>query len=211
MANLLSKEKKRALALKFLPKIFYLLTKILFVTCKKQYIFPLKKTDSPFLVAFWHEYILFSPIIFRKLMGKDEAISVIISEHFDGKVIAKTVSYFDIGYIAGSSTRGGIKALKESFKLLDNKECVAITPDGPKGPRHSVADGIVAIAQKKRVPIVAFSYSASSFWRLKSWDRFLIPKPFSTIKLYASEPFYLEGLDIDSAKKMIKERLNHVV
>jgi lysophospholipid acyltransferase (LPLAT)-like uncharacterized protein len=208
MANLLTKEKKRAIALKFLPKLFYLLTKALFATCKKEYNLP-KKPNSPILVAFWHEHILLSPFIFRKLMG-DEKISVIISKHFDGQIIAKTVENFGIGYIKGSSTRGGIKALKESFKLLDNKECVAITPDGPKGPRHSVADGIVAISQKKKVPIVAFSYTASSFWRLNSWDKFLIPKPFSTIKLYASEPFYLDDLSTDDAKDLIKERLGDV-
>ena len=84
----------------------------------------------------------------------DEKISVIISEHFDGQIIAKTVENFNIGYIKGSSTRGGIKALKESFKLLDKKECVAITPDGPKGPRHSIADGIVAISQKRKVKLL---------------------------------------------------------
>jgi len=206
MGNLLSKEKKRALALKILPKLFYFLTKTLFATCKKEYIFEQRDIKAPVIVAFWHEYILLSPFIFRELMG-DEKISVIISEHFDGQIIAKTVQNFDIGYIKGSSTRGGIKALKESFKLLDSGECVAITPDGPKGPRHSVADGIVAIAQKKRVPIVAFRYEADRAWRLNSWDKFLIPKPFSKIKLYASEPFYLDGLSLEEAKQYIKKRL----
>jgi len=210
MASLFSKEKKRALALKILPKLFYFMTKALFASCKKEFIFKQKDIKAPFIVAFWHEHILLSPFIFRKLMG-DEKISVIISEHFDGQIIAKTVENFDIGYIKGSTTRGGIKALKESFKLLDNGECVAITPDGPKGPRHSVADGIVAISQKKKLPIVAFSYEADRFWRLQSWDKFLIPKPFSTIKLYASEPFYLDDLSMDEAKELIKKRLCDVV
>jgi len=209
MGNLLSKEKKRAIALKILPKLFYFLTKALFATCKKEYIFKQKDIKAPFIVAFWHEYILLSPFIFRKLMG-DEKISVIISEHFDGQIIAKTVANFDIGYIRGSSTRGGIKALKESFKLLDRGECVAITPDGPKGPRHSVADGIVAIAKKKELPIVAFRYEADRFWRLSSWDKFLIPKPFSKIKLYASEPFFLNDLSNEEAKNLISKRLSDV-
>jgi len=209
MGSLLSKKRKRAIALKILPKIFYFLTKALFATYKKEYIFKQTDIKAPIIVAFWHEYILLSPFIFRKLMG-DEKISVIISEHFDGQIIAKSIANFDIGYIKGSSTRGGIKALKESFKLLDLGECIAITPDGPKGPRHSVADGIVAIAQKKRVPIVAFSYEADKFWRLNSWDRFLIPKPFSKVKLYASEPFYLDGLSLDEAKVYIKKRLSDV-
>jgi len=210
MAKLLTKEKKRALALKFLPKIFYFLTKILFFSCKKEYILPKKTPKAPIIVAFWHEFILFSPFIFKKMMG-NKKISVIISEHFDGQIIAKTVSYFDIGYIKGSSTRGGIKALKESFRLLNEGVCVAITPDGPKGPRHSVADGIVAISQKKDVDIVAFWYEADKFWRLKSWDRFLIPKPFCKLKLYASEPFSIKGLSNKEAKELIKKRLNGMV
>jgi len=210
MGKLWTKKQKRAVALKVVPKLFYFLTRLLFATCKKEYHFGDTSVKAPFIVAFWHEYILLSPFIFRKLMGNAK-ISVIISEHFDGQIIAKTVENFDIGYIKGSSTRGGIKALKESFKLLDQKACVAITPDGPKGPRHSVADGIVAIAKKKKVPIVAFYYEASSFWRLKSWDKFLIPKPFSTIKLYASEPFFLDDLSPEESKKLIKERLSHVV
>jgi lysophospholipid acyltransferase (LPLAT)-like uncharacterized protein len=130
-----------------------------------------------------------------------------ISDHFDGEMIAKSVSYFGFDTIRGSSTRGGIKALKESFKKIDLGYSIAITPDGPKGPRHSVADGIVSIAQKKDLQIVAFNYTASSKWVMNSWDRFIVPKPFSTIDFYASEPFSLKGLDKEEAKEEIKKRL----
>jgi len=211
MAKWLSKEKKRALSLKLLPPVFNFLTKLLIATCEKEFYFPSEKPKPPFIVALWHEYILLSPYIFRKLMGDGAKVSVIISEHFDGKIIAKVNSYYDVGYIQGSSTRGGVKALKESFKLIDSSSCVAITPDGPRGPRRSVADGIVGIAQKKDVPIVAFSFSASSYWRLKSWDKFLIPKPFSTIMIKVSEPFFVSDLDKEKAKELIKQRLSDVV
>ena len=186
MENLLTKEQKRAFLLKVVPPIAHFLIKLLYLSCKKVYHTPKQMPKSPFIVGLWHEYILFSPLMFKETMPKDDRCSVIISEHFDGKMIAKVVNLFGLGDIAGSSTRGGIKAIKESFKLLDKKECIAITPDGPKGPRHSVADGIVAISQKKDVNIVAYSYKASSFWRLESWDEFLIPKPFFRVDFYIS-------------------------
>ena len=207
MAKFLTKEKKRAILLKVVPPLAYFLIRLLYLSCKKVYHTPKQMPKTPFIVGLWHEYILFSPLMFKTTMSKDDKCSVIISEHFDGKMIAKVVNLFGLGDIGGSSTRGGIKAIKESFKLLDKKECVAITPDGPRGPRHSVADGIVAISQKKDVNIVAYSYKASSFWRLKSWDKFLVPKPFSKVDFYISEPFSLSGLSSDEAKELIKKRL----
>ena len=147
-----------------------------------------------------------NPFMYKKIM-KDVKMSLMISDHFDGEMIAKSVSYFGFDTIRGSSTRGGIKALKESFKKIDLGHSIAITPDGPKGPRHSIADGIISIAQKKELQIVAFSYIASSKWIMNSWDKFIIPKPFSTIDFYASEPFSLEGLGKEEAKEEIKRRL----
>ncbi len=208
MAKLLTKEQKRAILLKVVPPIAYFFIKLLYMSCKKVYHTPKQMPKTPVIISFWHEYILFSSLIFKTTMQKDDKCSVIISEHFDGNMIANTVKFFGIDSIRGSSTRGGIKAIKESFKLLDRGECVAITPDGPRGPRRSVADGIVAISQKKDVNIVAYSYKASSFWRLKSWDKFLIPKPFSRVDFYISEPFSLSGLSSDEAKEYIKERLS---
>ncbi len=211
MGKLLNKNLKRAILLKIFPPIGYIFIKLLYFSCKKVYHMPKKFSKGPFIIAFWHEYILFASLMFQHSMPKGQKCSVIISEHFDGDMIARTVKYFNIGSIRGSSTRGGLKAIKESFKLLDKGENIAITPDGPKGPRHFVADGIVAISQKKRVPILAYRYKANSFWRLNSWDRFLIPKPFSKVDFYISEPFYVDGLSIKEAKELIKEKLSEMV
>ena len=93
-----------------------------------------------------------------------------------------------------------LKKLREGFDI-------ALTPDGPKGPRHSVADGIVAMAKKSNVKIVTFNYRADRYWQLGSWDRFIIPKPFSTIEFFASEPFSINHLSDEEAKIYIRERL----
>ena len=210
MEKLFSKERKRAIMLAVVPPIAYVFIRVLYLTCKKSYHLPSHVPKAPFLVAFWHGEILMNPFIYKKIM-KDVNMSLMISDHFDGEMIAKSVSYFGFDTIRGSSTRGGIKALKESFKKIDLNHSIAITPDGPKGPRHSVADGIVAIAQKKELEIVAFNYKASSFWQMKSWDKFIIPKPFSKLDFYASEPFSVSSMSKDEAKKEIKERLENFV
>lgn len=206
MGKLFSKARKRALSLVLIPPIAYLFIRLLYLTCKKRFHLPNRVPQAPFLVAFWHGEILMNPFLYRKMI-KDVKMSLMISDHFDGEMIAKSMSYFGFDTIRGSSTRGGIKALKESFKKIDLGQCIAITPDGPKGPRHSVADGIVSIAQKKDLEIVTFNYTATSFWEMRSWDKFIIPKPFSILDFYASEPFKVTNLEKEDAKSEIKKRL----
>lgn len=188
------------------PPVAYLLIRLLYFTCKKRFHKPQRISDPPFLAAFWHGEILMNPFMHKKIL-KDVKMSLMISDHFDGEMIARSVSYFGFDTIRGSSSKGGIKALKESFKKIDQGHSIAITPDGPRGPRHSVADGIVSIAQKKDLEIMAFNYKASSFWQMKSWDKFIVPKPFSTLDFYASEPFKVTGLSQEEAKAEIKRRL----
>ena len=84
---------------------------------------------------------------------------------------------------------------------------VAITPDGPKGPRHEVQDGVVVIAQKSKAKVMIFSVVPRRYWQLKSWDRFSIAKPFTIIDMYASEPIDISGLEHEEAKELIKNTL----
>jgi lysophospholipid acyltransferase (LPLAT)-like uncharacterized protein len=210
MGKLLTKEKKRKILSLILPLLVFLFISLIFLTIKKRFHLPKKVPDEPFMVAFWHGKIMLSPYIYKKLR-KDVKIGVIISDHFDGAIIAGAMKYFGFDTIRGSSTKGGIKALKTSFKLVEQGYDIAITPDGPRGPYQSVADGIVAISKKKKMKILAFNYTATSFWQLKSWDKFMIPKPFSTVDFYASDPFDVFELEIDDAKRLIKERLNESV
>ena len=210
MGKWFSKERKRQILSKVLPPIIFLFISAIFLTVKKRFHLPKSVPSEPFMVAFWHGKIMLSPYIYKRLR-ENPKIGVIISDHFDGAIIANTMKYFDFDTIRGSTTKGAIKVLKESFKLVDNGYDIAITPDGPRGPFQSVADGIVAISQKKGMKIVAFNYKADSFWQLKSWDRFMIPKPFSRVDFYASEPFSVEGMSKDDAKALIKEKLNESV
>jgi len=210
MGKLLTKEKKRQILSRILPPLVFVFISLISLTVKKRFHLPKEVPSEPFMVSFWHGKIMLSPYIYKRLR-KDVKIGVIISDHFDGAIIAGAMKYFGFDTIRGSSTKGGIKALKESFKLVDSGYDIAITPDGPKGPFQSVADGIVSISKKKKMKIVAFNYKATSFWQLNSWDKFMIPKPFSTVDFYASEPFDVFDLEMDEAKELIKDRLNENV
>ncbi len=210
MGKFFTKRRKQKLLLAIAPPIAYGLIRLLYLTCRKRFHLPAQRCETPCLVAFWHGEILMNPFLYRKFMS-DVPTALMISEHADGELIAKTAAFFGFSFVRGSSSRGAIKALKESFRLVDRGISLAITPDGPRGPRHSVADGIVAIAQKKNLPIVVYRYRASRFWEMKSWDRFVVPKPFCRLDFYASAPFYVTDMDKDSARKMIKEQLERYV
>jgi len=210
MGKWFSKEKKRQILSRVLPPFIFLFISVIYLTVRKRFHLPKSVPNEPFMVAFWHGKIMLSPYIYKRLRQKPK-IGVIISDHFDGAIIANTMKHYHFDTIRGSTNKGAIKVLKESFKLVDNGYDIAITPDGPRGPFQSVADGIVAISQKKGMKIVAFNYKADSFWQLKSWDKFMIPKPFSRVDFYASEPFSVEGMAMDDAKRLIKEKLNESI
>ena len=178
------------------PFFLQLFVRFIYLTNKKIFHHPKELKDSVYIVAFWHGELLMQPFNYQKLKPKGK-VSGIISEHKDGEAITKTVEYLGIHSIRGSSTRGGIKALFGAIKELKGGDDIAITPDGPKGPRFSVADGIVAIHKKTDAKILAFNCCPSKYWQFNSWDKFIVPKPFGTIDFYISEQFSVFDLEMN--------------
>jgi len=201
--RLLLKKTLRALALFIGPFLVSLLIRLLYLTNKKVFHGPKDLGTTPFIMACWHGELLMISYAYTKYR-KTPHVKLLISEHFDGNLIAKTLSYFGLDTIRGSSTRGGAKALIESIRSLKKGYDLGITPDGPKGPRHEVHDGIVVMAQKAQIPVVLVSIKPSSYWQLKSWDKFVIPKPLGIINYYVSDLIDLKDLDIIEAKKLIE-------
>ena len=138
---------------------------------------------------------------------KEPNVKLMISDHFDGSLIAYTLSKFGFGTVRGSSTRNAAKALISSIRELKAGSDLGITPDGPKGPRHEVADGIIIMAQKASVDIVLVEIKPSAFWQLNSWDKFIIPKPFGTITYYISDLINVSDMNMSDAKSIIQEGL----
>ena len=201
------KQLLRRIAVWILPPIIYILMWFIYLTSRKNWHFKGKFPKSPAVIAFWHGELLMAPFIYGKLGTKRE-ISVMISDHFDGEIIARVIALFGMKSIRGSTRKGAAKALIAALKgVKERGENIGITPDGPKGPRHSISDGAVVIAQKSSIPIVIINCHPNSFWQASSWDRFTIPKPFGRIDFYISEPIYIDGMPKDEAKSYIRERM----
>ena len=134
-------------------------------------------------------------------------VATLISAHRDGRLIARAISHMGLDSVAGSSTRGGVEALTKLIRLLRTGKDLAITPDGPRGPIYKVKLGILKTAQKGAAPIFPCAYAASSYWRLKSWDQMIIPKPFSRGIAVIGEPIEVPAKSNDQDLLKIAERL----
>jgi len=128
------------------------------------------------LYAFWHARMLMIP---RLSIGVWHGY-MLISSHRDGGFIADTMHLLGIETVRGSSTRGGARAMRAMLRAVtEENRHLAITPDGPRGPREQVKKGTIQLAMKAGLPIIPVCYATKRYWRINSWDRFYIPQPFT--------------------------------
>jgi lysophospholipid acyltransferase (LPLAT)-like uncharacterized protein len=146
------------------------------------------------IFALWHGQLL--PLLFHH---RNEGISILISEHGDGEIIARVAKSLGCRAVRGSTSRGAARALLGLVRELQEGHDLAITPDGPRGPAHSVAPGTLVVAQRSGAPIVPIAAHASWGWRLRSWDSFLIPGPFARVTVAYGDPMYVNAADARSA------------
>jgi lysophospholipid acyltransferase (LPLAT)-like uncharacterized protein len=204
--KLLKKKIFRNFALFFLPPLGAFIIKALFHLNKIQYHIDDDNTDeSPTIFATWHGDLLMLPYLYAYYRTKPHA-KVLISDHFDGLLISKTIKYFGLGTIAGSTNRKAIKALLEAIKVIKEGYDIGITPDGPKGPRHSVSDGVIVMAQKTNTKIVLVEIKPTKYWQFNSWDKFKVPKPFGTIHYYAKK-VDVSTMELEEARTLITQGL----
>ncbi len=148
----------------------------------------LRAGDAPFIFSIWHGQLL--PLIWHH---RDQGVSILVSEHKDGELIARFAESIGYGTIRGSSTRGAAGALLGLVRALAEGKEVGITPDGPRGPACSYAPGAAVAASKAGALILPMAAHADRAWRLGSWDRFMIPKPFARVTIAYGEPVRLPG------------------
>ena len=197
---------KNKYILKLFEYLIFALVWLIGLSCKKRFSGALPQ--QPCVLLFWHDKLAFMPFIYphlRPKMPKKDA-HVIISDHKDGELITRVVSHFGIKAVRGSSYKNAVRALVGALMVLKKDSDLVITPDGPRGPRHSISDGCVTIPQKSGAKIVILSYTSSKSWFFKSWDKMELPKPFSTITYTISEPFSVENLELKDAKELIAKK-----
>lgn len=141
--------------------------------------------NTPCIISSWHARLLLTPLLLGKWQGP-----LIISDHRDGELISAVFSSFGLEASRGSSSTGGARALLQVIRMAKAGHSPGITPDGPRGPAQVVKDGVAQIALKSGLPIVPVCYATNRHWRLSSWDKFYIPKPFSKGIVVVGEPLY---------------------
>jgi lysophospholipid acyltransferase (LPLAT)-like uncharacterized protein len=135
------------------------------------------------IFTLWHGELL--PLLWQH---RKQGVAVLISEHRDGEIIAQIAHRLGYTTVRGSTSRGGSRALIGLMRAIEGGRDAAVTPDGPRGPAHVFAPGAAIAAQRTGAALVPVRASASRAWRLKSWDRFLIPKPFATVRVAYGPP-----------------------
>lgn len=189
-----------------IPFVLYLFVKIIYLTNKKVFHHPKLKNGEAFIFVAWHGDLLSQPMNYFA-NRPNGTVKTMISQSKDGEIIAKVYALLGVDSIRGSSSKGATKALISTIREIKSGIDVALTPDGPRGPRHTVADGVIAIAQKSGARIVVLNSKPSSYWQFKSWDKFVLPKPFGKIDFYMSEPFNINDLEFEEARSFIKDKM----
>ncbi len=150
-------------------------------------------------------------LLAQKLFPEKKIIAV-ISRSEDGNILAETLERLGFSLIRGSSSKGGDEVKRAMQQALEKENIIALTPDGPRGPANQYKFGMVRLASEKRYPLVFAEIHHTKKWKLKSWDQFEIPKPFSKInvKLHLIDlPEFNNETELQSYTKQLSIKLSH--
>lgn len=207
------------------PLIFYILIpvlalfiKLLFFSCRLLKVEgidldnkTLEESGGKAVYCSWHQRLVYHPYYISK---SNRNLTVMVSQSRDGELATRLVSFFGLDTVRGSSTRGGISALKDlTKKLIDEETCGGMVVDGPLGPPRVAKMGAVILARDSRTPLIPVTWGADRCWVTNSWDRLIIPKPFARIVYCHSEPIWVpesaEGDELEKYKKLLEDSLNN--
>jgi lysophospholipid acyltransferase (LPLAT)-like uncharacterized protein len=184
---------KTSFGQKFIGFLFYLITKIIFLSIRWKFYNEDQKSnifnvDNQYIFCCWHNRLFLGP----HLLPRNRIINALQSSHSDGMITSIAFKYLGMNVILGSSMKGGMQAFRKMVKCIQNGESIAITPDGPKGPKETVKEGIIKLAQITGTPIVPLVWATKKFKLINSWDHFVIPFPFSKGIYTFGKPIYVD-------------------
>ena len=143
--------------------------------------------NERYIGALWHNRLLLFPLVLRRYLPQ-RAGAALISASRDGAILADLVERFGFNTVRGSSSRKGASAIRQLGEVIAQGQDVVITPDGPRGPPYELGQGIIYLAQQSGAEVVPVNFEYSGCWRVKSWDRFILPKPFSKVRVIFGQP-----------------------
>ena len=178
----------------------------------EEHVAPFWAASRPVVYAVWHGQLLMIPLVnerMRRTHGA-RAVHVMTSRSRDGELLARFVRQFGFGIVRGSSSRGGAGALRRLARRVRAGLDVAVTPDGPRGPRAQAQPGVIALAEMTGAPLVPVAFAASPSWRLRSWDGFEIPRPFGRGAIAFGPSIPVRGRDREVARKDLEAGLEQL-
>ena len=159
--------------------------------------------------AFWHGRLLMMPLAY-----KGEKLSFLVSPHRDGQIVGRALERFGFQAILGSTNRKGFAAFKQMLKASREGSDIALVPDGPRGPRYRVQIGVIELAKLTGRPVVPMTFSASRRKTFNTWDRFLLPYPFSRGVFIWGEPVCVDSdgdrTHMEERRALLERRLNEL-
>lgn len=162
------------------------------------------------IYTFWHDRIFAGTYFFR-----NRGIVIMTSQSFDGEYIARFIQRLGYGAVRGSSTRGAVAALVEMIRAMKNGLPAGFSIDGPKGPRYVAKMGACLLAKKTGNPIMPFVVESQKYWKIGSWDKLQIPKPFSRVKIIIAKPIYvsdkISDAELEDSRAELQKSLDELV
>ena len=173
----------------------------------------LESAGQPVILSFWHDRtFLAAHFMLRHLLRRDFHITLLASQSRDGEMVTRMAKTWGLDTVRGSATRGGRQALRAIHRAVTKRGSSPIMiPDGPHGPQYVFKVGVAVLAQTTGAPILPLGFAARSAWHLKSWDRLIIPKPFTRVKVVIGEPQPVDPALTGDQLELERQRLEAVI
>lgn len=171
---------------------------------------------KPHILSFWHNRIFPAAyFLSRNLVRQGFPITLLASQSRDGELVTRLVAGWGVETVRGSATRGGREALRGIYRAITrDASSPLVVPDGPKGPIYEFKAGALVLAQMSGAPILLMGFAASSCWRVKSWDRLIVPRPFSRVVVKIAAPEYvakdLSGEAFETERRRLEAKLDEL-
>ena len=163
-----------------------------------------KPVTENYIGALWHNRLLIFPLVLRRFLP-NRGGAALISASRDGDLLADAIRRFNYDVVRGSSSRLGASAILQLSEVLASGRDVVITPDGPRGPAYELGPGIIFLAQKSGAAVLPMNLEYSHCWRLGSWDRFIVPRPFAKVRVLIGQPHRVKATS--TPEEFERERL----
>ncbi len=172
------------------------------------------ENQIPAICALWHgrHFLLLDQ--YRRQFPNRKKMCVMASRSKDGELLARILQKFNFRIVRGSSSRGAVSGLMNLIDVMREGYDTIIAVDGPRGPREIVKSGVIVLAQKTGYPIVPLSATSKNYWRINSWDKYIIPKPFSAGVVTVGEPVYVplnaNKNELELKRLLVESRLKEI-